>query len=78
MPDTIDIGEKSSPVRLLESRRLALIKWIGDGEATIANCEAVAQSTKEQTVEMLKEIDEIEIALKTLHTQSVAETPDAA
>ncbi len=65
-PESIDI-EKTGPIRLLESRRAALIQWLREGQDEIAASEAAIHKNKEEAVEMMAEIDEIETALTALH-----------
>lgn len=60
--------EKTGPVKLLEGRRKALLKWLAEGQAAIEGCEADIKQHKEQAIEMVAEMAEIEDALKALYT----------
>lgn len=65
MSDSVDL-EKTQPIILLESRRKALIVWLADGQTQIKINESENTRHKQQAIEMLAEIDEIEAALKVL------------
>lgn len=58
--------EKTQPVILLESRRKALIEWLAKGQTEIKNNESEIIRHKQDAIEMLAEIEEIEAALKVL------------
>lgn len=64
--------EKSGPILLLENRRRQLMKWLSDGDTTIADCEHKIKQTKTEAVEMMTEIEQIERALNTLNAAQKA------
>ena len=75
MPE-LDGREKTEPIKLLENRRKHLIAWLKDGEATIIAADAAIAKAKVETIAMLAEIDEIEIALNVLNAQAQTESTD--
>lgn len=75
MPE-LDDREKTEPIKLLENRRKHLIAWLKDGEATIIAADAAIAKAKVETIAMLAEIDEIEIALNVLNAQAQTESTD--
>lgn len=62
--------EKTKPIIVLESRRKALIEWLAKGQEAIKFNESEITRHKQEALEMLSEIDEIEEALKTLQAIS--------
>ena len=68
--------EKTRPIRVLESRREQLIKWLADGQNEIKQAEEAIKAHKEQALEMMAEIDEIEAALNALYAAQKPEKPD--
>lgn len=74
MTAELDDREKTGPIVLLENRRAHLIGWIKDGEARIIAADATIATTKIETIAMLAEIDEIEIALNVLNAQAQTES----
>lgn len=65
MSESLDL-EKTQPIILLESRRKALIEWLAKGQTDIKNNESEIIRHKQEAIEMLAEIEEIEVALKVL------------
>lgn len=66
MTEATDL-EKTRPILVLEGRRKALIDWLAEGQAAIAQAEAAINKHKVEAIEMLSEVDEIETALNALH-----------
>lgn len=75
MTETIAL-EKTRPILVLESRRKALTDWLAEGQAEITKAEGEIRKHKEQALEMMAEIDEIEIALNTLYAAQKSGEPD--
>lgn len=67
MPDDL---EKTKPILVLESRRKALIDWLAAGQAAIKTHESEIIKHKQEAIEMLAEVDEIEVALNALQNIS--------
>lgn len=76
MTEAIDL-EKTAPVKILESRRAALIKWIADGQARIKQAEETKAKHQAEAIEMLAEIDELEAALNKLQAIDKADLEKA-
>jgi septal ring factor EnvC (AmiA/AmiB activator) len=66
MADVIDI-DKTRPIRVLDSRRDALVKWLADGQKAIKEAEQSIIKHKQEAIEMVAEIDEIDAALNDLY-----------
>jgi hypothetical protein len=64
--DVVDIT-KTRPIVVLESRRDALTKWLAKGQHDIKEAEALIRRHKEEAIEMVAEIDEIDAALNDLY-----------
>lgn len=58
---------KTGPIKLLESRRAALLKWIDEGRNEIDTLRLTIMKKEADAVDMGNEIDEIEIALNVLN-----------
>lgn len=66
--------EKTGPIRLLENRREHLMRWLKEGEATIAEAEETIRGTKTRGIAMANELIEIEAALNALNDAQQKQT----
>jgi len=73
-----EVLEKTGPIKLLESRRSALIGWMRSAQTEIKDAEDAIERLKRQTIEMIAEIDEIEIALNDLNKANTLRSPKSA
>ena len=62
-----ELVEKTGPIRLLENRRHALLKWIDEGGQGIFQREEEIKKIRVEGMEMMAELDEIEAALNALN-----------
>jgi hypothetical protein len=65
-PELIHL-EKTRPIQVLESRRLALIGWLKAGQDAIKEADEAIRKHKAEAIEMTDEIAEIERALNVLN-----------
>jgi dsDNA-binding SOS-regulon protein len=66
MSETYEIT-KTRPIRVLESRREACVRWLAENRDAIETAEKTIRDKQELMIELVAEIDEIDATLNDLY-----------